>query len=75
MTYRNLIDLRDILVMTAMTNNIPEEERMSFMNRFEAASKTADEWLFNEQLPILLDGQDKAEAMRRRLDDQVTLPQ
>lgn len=73
MTYRNLIDLRDTMIMTALTNNMPEENRMAFMDQFQAACKSGDEWLFQDQLPILFDGQEKAEAVRKHLDDQIAV--
>ena len=71
MTYKNLIDLRDILLMTKLTNGIPEEQRIEFMEKFKSASKTADEWLFQEQLPIILGGEDKARAVKQHMDDQI----
>lgn len=73
MTYRDLIRLRDVLIETILTQTLdmPEEERIPMMKRIEAACKEADDYLFNEQLPILLGDKEKAEAVRMHLDDQV----
>ncbi len=72
MTYLDIIRLRDIFVMHGILNGVPEKKRIAFEHRFEAACKTADEWLF-EQLCILLDGQDKAEAILQHLNSQIAL--
>lgn len=63
MTYKNLIELRDLLLMTALLNDMPERSRKAFMRRFEAACTTADKWLFEEQLPIILGGKDQTAAL------------
>ena len=72
MTYKNLIDLRDTTIMIILANDVQEEKRMEFMDKFKAACQTADIRLIQEQLPILLDGQ-KAQAVEKHLNDQITI--
>ena len=71
MTYKNLMDLHDGLLMGVLTKDIPEAQQIEFMDKFESACKTADEWLFQEQLPILLGTTEKAQAVKQHMDDQI----
>ena len=72
MTYRDFIDLRDITVMRELANDIPEEDRIAFMDRYKVACKTADEEFQTEQLPIILGSQEKAGTVWAHLDDEMT---
>ena len=73
MTYKNLMDLRDVSLMTILVRGIREQEQIEFIEKFKSACKTTDEWLFLEQLPIIFGDGDKVQVVKQRLGDQIVV--
>ena len=63
--------MRDITIMTLLVSEMPEEERIAFMDKFKAASQAAEEHIKTEELPIILSDPDKVASVLAHLEDQV----
>jgi hypothetical protein len=65
----DLINLRDILIMNALTSNpdVPDEQKQKVENQLRKAFDVANDELYNEQAPIIL-GPENAKLLRDHLN-------
>ena len=71
MTYENLIQLRDVCILTEIVNNMAtDKERLDFMDKFDNMVSCAEKHLYEVQMPILA-GEKNALSLRDRLNIQI----